>query len=577
MIIATMSLFRNKKIVIAVAALIVLLAAAIRLYKLGSIPVALYIDEVAMLADVKSVLATGHDIHGNNWNQLIYPSYGDYKLPVYIWLATAVSSIIGASDFSLRLGSALAGIGTVIVAGLIAKELVVYLSNENKDKFLSSVLPLATMFVMAISPWSLMFSRTGFEGHLAQFFVWLSIYLVLLSKKRWWLFVLGISFGVLAVYTYYSVRFVWPVVFVMMLFLQFWYDPIKHKLGNLLSFIAKIVLGLLLLFVFLMPLEKSPYFVASEQLRMSTDSIISFERYSDIVIRSNDLIKKSGATFADRLIYHRYFLWLKELSLNYSNNLSYDFLFFSGDSNLRHGTGAHGVFLLAVLPFLLIGLISLLKEKPILATALFIMILAALLPASVPMTTPHALRSINALVPFSIFIGYGISLSVIFVVTRYEKHRFSSSMIASLILLTVVFSSLEFFVYYFNIYPEKSAGDWFFCEKKLTEIIELRDNNSPLLFIDSPRNFFLWYLAYTNDTINSADISYRKSYFSASKVGSVFFDAEIKDINSFSYSQAVVSPGRLSPIEIEGYKLTNETKSTPIFPNCDFSLVTLSR
>ncbi|PIY80098.1 MAG: hypothetical protein COY80_04710 [Candidatus Pacebacteria bacterium CG_4_10_14_0_8_um_filter_42_14] len=568
-----MSPFRNKKFVIAVAVMIVLLAAAVRLYKLGSIPVALYIDEVAMLADVKSVLATGHDIHGNNWYQLIYPSYGDYKLPVYIWLVTAVSSVIGASDFSLRLVSALAGIGTVIIAGLLAKELAIYFSNSNKHKLISSVFPLATMFVVAISPWSVMFSRTGFEGHLAQFFVWLSIYLILTSKKRRWLFILGVLFGVLSVYTYYSVRFVWPVIFVSTLLLQLWYEPTKHKLARLFSFIAKIVLGLLLLFVFLMPLEKSPYFVASEQLRMSTDSIISFERYSDIVIRSNDLIKQSGATLVDRLIFHRYFLWLKDLSLNYSRNLSFDFLFFSGDSNLRHGTGAHGVFLLAFLPFLLIGLISLLREKPVLATALFIMILAALLPASVPMTTPHALRSINALVPFSVYIGYGIAIFVNSLITLYEYHREKVIFLSILALMIVIFTAFDFFHYYFVIYPKSSSKSWFACEQKLQQLISSRDHSQVLALLNSPKNFFLWYLAYSD--INLKFLEGKKSREDSQSylsIKNIVFDSSISELNK-DYKQEIIFKGiYLSQIEDKGIILTSIRPINSEEKGCDYML-----
>jgi hypothetical protein len=56
-------------------------AAFIRAWQLGSIPVSLYWDEVAMLADARVVAETGKDIHGLPTTHFIFPSYGDYKLP----------------------------------------------------------------------------------------------------------------------------------------------------------------------------------------------------------------------------------------------------------------------------------------------------------------------------------------------------------------------------------------------------------------------------------------------------------------------------------------------------------------
>ena len=94
---------------------IVGLAAFLRLYALGSIPNGLYIDEVAIGVDALSLAKTGHDMHGGHWFTTVFPSYGDYKLPVYIWLAAISVRLFGATDFAVRLPSAIAGIGTVML------------------------------------------------------------------------------------------------------------------------------------------------------------------------------------------------------------------------------------------------------------------------------------------------------------------------------------------------------------------------------------------------------------------------------------------------------------------------------
>src|SRR5258708_18635134 len=87
---------------------IAVVALFIRLFRLGQVPVSLYWDEIAMYVDIKSVLQSGQDMFGRPWFQVIYPSYGDFKLPAYIWSAILSAKIFGLSEWSFRLPSVLA-------------------------------------------------------------------------------------------------------------------------------------------------------------------------------------------------------------------------------------------------------------------------------------------------------------------------------------------------------------------------------------------------------------------------------------------------------------------------------------
>ena len=99
--------------------LILSVAVFLRLYQLGQIPVSLYWDEVAMLVDAQSVAATLMDMHSRAWFQLIYPSYGDYKLPVYIYATVFSEAVFGLNSFAVRLPSILAGIATIFFTYLL--------------------------------------------------------------------------------------------------------------------------------------------------------------------------------------------------------------------------------------------------------------------------------------------------------------------------------------------------------------------------------------------------------------------------------------------------------------------------
>lgn len=444
------------------------LAFILRFYQLGQIPVSLYWDEVAMLVDAKTISQTGADMHGYHWLQALFPSYGDYKLPVYIWLVTLGVKIFGVSELAVRSPSALAGILTVVLAGLISKELFVHLSISKRNS-----LQLLTMLVVAVSPWSIMFSRAGFEGHVGQLILALSVWVVLKSREKKWLILFSPLLGALATYTYFSVRFVWPVVFMttglVVLKKRFW----KWLLPGLLIFGAC-----------LWPMMKSPFYGASNQFRYSTTSVLNAQDYA---LRANQYRQLAGNSLLDRALFHRHLLLFQELLKNYADNLSLNFLFVSGDQNLRHGTGEHGLFLLVFLPVFLVGLYQLSAHHRSQFWLLIIWWLIALLPASVPEDTPHSLRSLNALVPLSVILGYGLLK-----IYKHQSPLLKVALSGAMIVSVVLFSH-----YYLTQYPAESAYDWQDGYKQMALKINEQLPHVADVYIDTfDDRFYLWLLAY---------------------------------------------------------------------------------
>lgn len=356
----------NSKLFIKFFLALIALGSLVRLTQLGQIPGSLYWDEVAILVDAKSVAQTGLDMHGQSWTQLIFPSYGDYKLPVYIWLSALSTFFFGATNWSVRLVSALAGIGTIVAVGQIAR-----LIFKSSDQYKTHLMILSTMAVMAFSPWGIVFSRTGFEGHLAQFFLSMSVLVLLYAQEHLssffhhqlakinfiFLLLISTTLGTLATYTYFSVRFVWPVVFISLWFL-YWSKYLKIKLRPKwmkTTIISTILLPLLLFALTLVPMTKDSLYTASNQFRLSTTSIFNGFDYA---LESNQLRQLAGNSIADRIFFHRHILLLKELAKNYADHLDLNYLFVTGDQNHRHGTTQHGLFLFASLPFLSMAYLS---------------------------------------------------------------------------------------------------------------------------------------------------------------------------------------------------------------------------
>ncbi len=540
---------------------ILFLALTLRLYKLGEVPSSLYWDEAAMLVDVKSVAQTGKDMHGRPWFQVIYPSYGDYKLPVYIWFASAVAKLVGVSEFSLRLVSSLSGIGTIIAAAWIAWQLsTLGLRQKVRHGTLVSratLIALATMLVITIAPWSIMFSRTAFEGHLGQFLLALSVGSLLCARQnpRW--FFLSAVLGSVATYTYFSVRFVWLAVFVAATLLL----PLFNHQGfanNLKKSLPHIILPVLLFLLCLVPMFQSPLYADSNRFRLGTDSILKNDQE---VLQSNVYRELAGNTAIDRVYFHRAWLTARELAMNYSDHLSLNFLFLSGDPNLRHGTGIHGLFPLFLLPFLVGGVFSLWFENKRVLLFLITWWVIALLPAAVPEGTPHALRSLNALVPLSVLIGIGTVKVLSWLSSYVQGSRtvilgFLPVALFCVLVLSFIFS---FSFHYFKIYPRESALEWQDGYKSLAKDIFQQKSNRKVFISRFDDRFYLWLMAYGPYTGNEFQSWSSQSYQFQASIPDITFG--IPDQKTLTSESAFLVAGKPDEIKELSEKSTRQPSS----------------
>lgn len=479
-----------------IAALVFALGFWFRFNQLGQNPVGLYWDETAILVDARALAATSHDMHGNSWLQAIFPSYGDYKLPVYIWLASLSVKAFGASEWTLRLPSAIAGLGTMLVVGLLMWELWPNVKAQQRRW-----LGLLAALIMAVTPWSILFSRTGFEGHVGQFLLALSLWLALKMSKAWSWAMFSALVGGLATYSYFSIRFVWPVVFLAIGILFF-------KATKKWSWWRQAILLLASLGIYaltLWPMVKSPLYPASNQFRLSAVSIINM---ADWPVVANEYRLKAGNTIFDKALYHPVVLMGRELLKNYADNLSADFLFFKGDPNLRHGTGRHGLFLWVFLPAFVYGWYKFWPKYWRQGLLLLIWWLVALLPASVPETTPHALRSLNALVPLTIVISWGCwQLWQSWWQTKHAK--LTKNLVAGVVLLIGALTVFDFASDYFFAYPARSAADWQDGYKQLASEAWSAKDQMDVVWIDPfDSRFYLWLMAYHLEPERYASLTY---------------------------------------------------------------------
>lgn len=524
---------------------IICLAILVRSFGFGQQPAGTYWDETAIWADANALVATGKDMHGLPGWQLIFPSYGDYKMPVLIWLSAASISLFGSSAFALRFPSLLAGISTVVLTFILARQV------WPKQPLAARLAALA----VAVAPWSIIFSKTAFEGHIAQALLAAAAACLLNSKRGVGWLISATILGALATYTYFSVRFVWPaVVLAVFLFQLSRYNKrftLKQAWVVVRQALYTVGVPLLGFALLLLPMVRSPFYAESNRFRLNADSILKME---DWPLISNQYREYAGNTTVDRGFFHRSWLMGQELLANYADHLDWSYLFLDGDSNLRHGTGRHGLFLLIWLPALVVGFVVLWQKQPAIAAGLSIWWLMALLPASVPENTPHALRSLNALVPLGLVLGFGAA-RIVDSVFHFVLSPLSRWLVIGLGVGILSLQLGEFLLYYHTSYQLASKTAWQSdFAQTIQATLQAAQPNQPILIEHRDDKVYLWHLA-------------QLDFATAPRLVEQHF--QMKQIDSVIYGQITPAaiqahPGSLTLTTPE--KLTELTAQTQLKP-----------
>src|SRR3989344_9703317 len=94
----------------------------VRLYKLGSVPAGLYVDEAVAGYNAWSIAQTGADEYGMK-RPVFLRSFGVFPAPLYTYVTSVSVKLLGLNNFSVRLPSVLSGLLLLIAMYLILKEL----------------------------------------------------------------------------------------------------------------------------------------------------------------------------------------------------------------------------------------------------------------------------------------------------------------------------------------------------------------------------------------------------------------------------------------------------------------------
>lgn len=403
--------------------LIVFLASLLRFYHLVSVPPSLYWDEVSIGYNAYSILQTGKDEWGVNFPS-IFKSFGDYKLPLYIYTVAGFEKILSPNELAVRLPSSLAGIITVISVYFLVKEL---LHKETVSQL--------TSLLLAISPWHLQFTRAGFEASFGLMFLTAAVLFFLLAMRKNIIFLFpSVVFSVACFYSYHSAALVIGALVFILVILFF------RKLSSRWETLFALILGISLLAPYL------PKYLSGAQERMNFTGI-------SVANQEGELI----SNFVD----------------NYLANFSFDYLFFKGDQEGRHSVKKIGELYLWQLPVVLIGSYFLLRKRSKATLIIFSWALLSAVPVALTRVSPHALRNLMATLPWQIISVFGLVFLFSHVrnIWRY------------LFVVVFVYSFLTYIHQYYVHYPVSYAGDWQDGQKQAVTYLKKFEKNYAEIFL----------------------------------------------------------------------------------------------
>lgn len=377
-------------------------------------PPGFYGDETAGATQVLCLLQDRFDFFGNHRPLFAegFPGAGQYT-PIYLYGQQAWVTIFGSSVESFRSFLGLVTCLTILFLFLWVKRV----SNTK------------TAFYVALSasimPWSFQFSRIAWDPPLAPLFLVMAIWSTSLSSMFRWQ---ACIFLALAAYSYPPMRITAPVFFLLMPGLRW-----NYKIFSILG------AGIICIPLFL-KIQDPEFLTRSRALAIWT--YFNFNPYENLGIFSIPT------------------LFLKQ----FASYLTPDFLFFSGDTNLRHSTQKFGMLSWLDLTALLgIAWICIKKAKDFskshLSDIQFLLLRVALIgialgiaPAALTNTSfiPNALRAIGAWPFFALLTG---------VLLVFLEHEFGKRIRLFFYIIAFSFFCLYINNYFFS-YPFLAKNDF---------------------------------------------------------------------------------------------------------------------
>ncbi len=456
---------------------IVVFAAFIRFYKLGSLPFNLQEDEVMTGYVGRFILKNGKDVYGNPWPLWYFDKFGDFYIVLPIYLKGLSTFLFGVNEFAIRFPSAFLGALSVIPIFFIS-----YWVFENKKIGYLSAL------TMAIMPWHIILSRASSEGIMGIFFYGYGLMLLIgyLKWSRNLLIFISYLFFLISYWIYHPYRVIVPLTLLSSIAILFIYKDKKR--------LKALFIGLVL-FVLLTGYISTTKWGKGRFLQTSI-----FSPSSEVQLKLQELIFDEGQRriLLARIFHNKFLGYGREFMRQYSSYFSGEYLFTKGGLSYAYSVPQQGLLYFSFLACFIAALIYLLKknfpkEQKILIIFLSTLLFLIPIPASLTyIDSPNIQRSVDMTIIISIFAGLGAYV-------LYKKKK----LIFFITLSILIFEIINFWHNYSlhsNLFTSMYRNDG---QKQLVNYVKDNLYKYVEVYIPSYGTMSMYYLFFSNDFTSS--------------------------------------------------------------------------
>lgn len=397
---------------------LVIISLFLRLYQIDKVPPSLNIDEASEGYNAYSLLHTGKDRYGEKL-PILFRSFGSFQAPLYTYLTIIPIFLFGNTIFAVRLVAVLSGVVLVVITFFLTKNY--YGKKEIAFATIASL-------TVALSPWSVFFSRFGTEAILGVALFSLSLMIFYISLKRFYLFPLATLLLGLSTHAYYSERLISVFFLGGFIFLFKKIISLKRRL-----FIIGIVVFLL---------TQIPHLLIANSGAF-TRRINQVDYFSGQFFQNNSGELRS-------LPLGRLLFVVREFISHYITYFSPKNLFFDPDPQQERSIPDLSVFYSWMLIPFSIGMRKMIRDRaePLIKMLLLTMLIS-LIPAALTRDPFYTLRTLVFLWTIAIMIAFGIYNIL---------NSLSSALFKfSLVLLILAYSSLSLYRTYFTLFKYQRA------------------------------------------------------------------------------------------------------------------------
>lgn len=403
---------QQKIVTIYLLGLILFLGLFVRVYDLSAIPSGFFADEASIGYNAYSILTTGKDEYGVSF-PIFFQSFGDWRHPIAIYATIPFTIFFGLNEISVRLQSVFFGLITIIILYLLGKQMI----SKNFGLLLS--------FLGTVNPWLIHYNRTGFEfSSYAALFLLSFYFLIKTTSNRKYIIPFFIASG-FTIYTYQPAKLIVPlfVISALIIFRKTFLQNLKESSIGFLTFLLLTI-----------------------PLAMSFVDGNATARFNQVSVLSPNL------TTGEVII---------KVVSHFIIQLSPSYLFWEGEPTFitRHFTNGFAPLLLFSLPFVFLGIISVLKKIKDPLNQMFLAWLALFYPLAGMLVSdaPFTSRAIIGAPLFVILAGLGIH---ILITQRFIIGHKIQKIVISIIISIFIANFVVFLHFYFTRYPLYSSDFW---------------------------------------------------------------------------------------------------------------------